>query len=1656
MAAENEEDLVLRVQAQTQQAVSQLDRLQNLTQGLADAAKVAHLNFGNLGKGITDAANLARAQQGVWDAFTSKLTGGFGAGARAVGEFVKAMGPAGRAAAVVGAAVSIAGAVTIAAAKSFGELSQQLDNSTKAIGVSLQFYQQLQVRLERLGLGTESARTSIIFFQRAVEQARSGVGDYADTLDDLKVAFDEARPTEDILEDFAKGLAKLETANQRVIVATKFFGRTGAAQIPVLLDMAAGGKAATEEMEKWGLIVGKDDVEAGKRFDTALTDIRQSWDALKRQFGIAAAKELAAPFELLASAVNLGARGVVRLREELESADSLIHSIATASVPQLINAFLPLKLGNLIGPIGQYLSKLGESRRLLEENKKKWDELVVETGKPVARDSKAGLLALLDPEQAKKLGDLSVQQLERVVKATEETRAATDAAKVAQIQRTKGEIASINERVRTEEEAAKRQTQAKLAVAADERKKTIEDFAKTKEGREMAVELEQELTTIREKGKADREQVAHDEGQSITSITIEADTKRNLAVIAVQKSGLDERLALHQINSVQHLEQTKALEDREIAIQEDGLRRKLALMHLEPAERKAIIEQIDALNSQQAEKDAAYAAQHAQAVEQYADSVRSMTERVSQYYEQAFGSEQQQRLAELARAHQDLVRELQRAGLTEEIDKVDAAYKRMVADAKGSVIDASHVVTQGIEDMFSGVLLGTRKSSDIWKGFKDSMVKQLSQGFAEALQKKLAFDSKFRTNVTEDLPGWAAQGAESIGANFSSVFDLLRGGSGVGKRISVDDGVATWVGGAPAAGSGGAPGYSQVPASVLPGASFPVASGSQGGVILSDGSVVGSASPGNVGTIPRGGIAGTGVTSAGLGSLGLSAGAAGLLFGALEGGGGPLGPVGPLAALVGLSGVPGGLAAVMGIGSPLLGYAGALANAAGVGGSLGGALSGIGASPAILSALGLSAGAVGAGTVLAPAAAAGTFGSAAGAVGAGTVLAPSAATGTALAGGGAGAAAGAISYLPIIGWIIAGIAASLAGSQYIDKTNKGPYGSANLNDKQLFKAFWSGVLGKTLGKSLGPYLGGALTGFMGNVFGLDPVTDLLKVTGIAHTPEPHSTAHRLYGPLSQQQWFKDVQNKYSAFGWHTGDKGKGYGLPWESEEFTTSSAYGFKGPAQYEKDRPLLEALGAILFAGQGQHPTGKGYPISSLHEFASSWIRDATNMGQATEQWKGQVKELTDQITGGNLPKAIQALNTLFDPKQFESYNTTELTDVYAKGVAAIAKTVVEDLPNAAAKAIEQIARAGKVNIDELLNFIDSVMKGADIARNSLEAAVQAATADVLLSKEERQQRADDLAYEEQQQAADDAARARQRTQDQQDERQRQFEFAQQQADREATVRSLDFQIQQAHAFGDEVSAAELEMQRDMLKRQEQAAAAAERIRRDQLAAQQAADADQERRDQEKADRDAARAAQLADPGYQFQQAMRKGIYDTVLGGIVDAFVQSGVIQVAIAPFFTALKAEMDTLSNPDASQDDISQAIARIGAAAETAYAAASTIWNRIKPILDNPVIQHLFDGTLTGGIPAMAMGGIVRRPTLAMIGEAGPEAVLPLSAMHSTAALARMASSPMLSAGGSVHVEMHLHAAVLDGSNARRLGEVAADAMVGRMRQQRMLGN
>jgi hypothetical protein len=71
------------------------------------------------------------------------------------------------------------------------------------------------------------------------------------------------------------------------------------------------------------------------------------------------------------------------------------------------------------------------------------------------------------------------------------------------------------------------------------------------------------------------------------------------------------------------------------------------------------------------------------------------------------------------------------------------------------------------------------------------------------------------------------------------------------------------------------------------------------------------------------------------------------------------------------------------------------------------------------------------------------------------------------------------------------------------------------------------------------------------------------------------------------------------------------------------------------------------------------------------------------------------------------------------------------------------------------------------------------------------------------------------------------------------------------------------------------------------------------------------------------------------------------------------------------------------------------------DTVVKGTSLTWNEINRVLSSPVAiqsaaryQAMAQSSVFKNVPKMAQGGIVNRPTLAMIGEKGPEAVIPLN--------------------------------------------------------------
>jgi hypothetical protein len=138
----------------------------------------------------------------------------------------------------------------------------------------------------------------------------------------------------------------------------------------------------------------------------------------------------------------------------------------------------------------------------------------------------------------------------------------------------------------------------------------------------------------------------------------------------------------------------------------------------------------------------------------------------------------------------------------------------------------------------------------------------------------------------------------------------------------------------------------------------------------------------------------------------------------------------------------------------------------------------------------------------------------------------------------------------------------------------------------------------------------------------------------------------------------------------------------------------------------------------------------------------------------------------------------------------------------------------------------------------------------------------------------------------------------------------------------------------------------------------------------------------------------------------------EQVFGDMVEGWVQGAEVSFdGILRSFVAMLLKMEA----EALAADIGSAITGSGGGGE------SGIWGLLLGL------GNLVVGGGTGGVESFADGGIVRRPTLALIGESGPEAVVPLAAFGDPAFAGQADASRAMGGGVSFRFEQRVEAGV-----------------------------
>ena len=179
-------------------------------------------------------------------------------------------------------ALAAASAAVIKFAYDFAKLGDNLDKSSKKIGLNTKALQLWRRSAELAGGDAAGFDKALIKLSRAVGEARDGTAEYVDAFEKLGIDRATLQHAElaDILPLVADGMKGLESNITRAQVATDLLGAKNAALIPMFNQGAAAIAAQATETERLGLIT-QNQIDLSAVLTDETRDLEQSYESLK-------------------------------------------------------------------------------------------------------------------------------------------------------------------------------------------------------------------------------------------------------------------------------------------------------------------------------------------------------------------------------------------------------------------------------------------------------------------------------------------------------------------------------------------------------------------------------------------------------------------------------------------------------------------------------------------------------------------------------------------------------------------------------------------------------------------------------------------------------------------------------------------------------------------------------------------------------------------------------------------------------------------------------------------------------------------------------------------------------------------------------------------------------------------------------------------------------------------------------------------------------------------------------------------------------------------------------------------------------------------------------------------------------------------------------
>jgi len=172
----------------------------------------------------------------------------------------------------------------------------RLGKVAKTTGFAAETLQKFQFAAEQSGVGADQAAVALRRFSRRLGEAQKGTGELLPALKKLGIDVRDnsgnLKTAEQILFEFADGLANTENASERLALAFKAFDSEGAELVEVLKNGSAGLNEFFNEADRLGFVLSTSAIQGVEKFNDEFNKLQKIISGITRQFVSALAPAL--------------------------------------------------------------------------------------------------------------------------------------------------------------------------------------------------------------------------------------------------------------------------------------------------------------------------------------------------------------------------------------------------------------------------------------------------------------------------------------------------------------------------------------------------------------------------------------------------------------------------------------------------------------------------------------------------------------------------------------------------------------------------------------------------------------------------------------------------------------------------------------------------------------------------------------------------------------------------------------------------------------------------------------------------------------------------------------------------------------------------------------------------------------------------------------------------------------------------------------------------------------------------------------------------------------------------------------------------------------------------------------------------------------------